>query len=117
MGDDFLAATEALTYGDVTDLSNFGGAVIDARSFAKNSRAIERAKSAPGVTVAVGGECDDSEGYFVRPTVLLSDDPSDEAFSTEYFGPILAVHVYPTRSSTTSSTSSTAARSTRSPVR
>ncbi len=95
MGDDFLAATEALTYGDVTDLSNFGGAVIDARSFAKNSHAIERAKSAPGVTVAVGGECDDSEGFFVRPTVLLSDDPSDEAFRTEYFGPILAVHVYP----------------------
>ena len=95
MGDDFLAATAALTYGDVTDLSNFGGAVIDARSFAKNSQAIERAKSAPGVTVAVGGECDDSEGYFVRPTVLLSDDPSDEAFRTEYFGPILALHVYP----------------------
>jgi 1-pyrroline-5-carboxylate dehydrogenase len=95
MGDDFLAATEALTYGDVTDLSNYGGAVIDARSFAKNSRAIERAKSAAGVTVAAGGEYDDSEGYFVRPTVLLSDDPGDEAFSTEYFGPILAVHVYP----------------------
>ncbi len=95
MGDDFLAATEALTYGDVTDLSNYGGAVIDARSFAKNAQAIERAKSAPGVTVAAGGEYDDSEGYFVRPTVLLSDDPGDEAFSTEYFGPILAVHVYP----------------------
>jgi len=95
MGDDFLAATEALTYGDVTDLSNYGGAVVDARSFAKNAHAIERAKSAPGVTVAAGGEYDDSEGYFVRPTVLLSDDPGDEAFSTEYFGPILAVHVYP----------------------
>ncbi|WP_167098860.1 L-glutamate gamma-semialdehyde dehydrogenase [Mycobacterium sp. DL592] len=95
MGDGFLAATEALTYGDVTDLANYGGAVIDARSFARNSQAIERAKSAPGVTIAVGGECDDSEGYFVRPTVLLSDDPGDEAFSTEYFGPILAVHVYP----------------------
>lgn len=95
MGDDFLAATEALSYGDVTDLSHYGGAVIDARAFAKNARAIERAKSAPGVTIAVGGECDDSEGYFVRPTVLLSDDPGDEAFSTEYFGPILAVHVYP----------------------
>ncbi|WP_328359698.1 L-glutamate gamma-semialdehyde dehydrogenase [Mycobacterium sp. NBC_00419] len=95
MGDEFLAATEALTYGDITDLSNYGGAVIDARSFARNSQAIERAKSAPGVTIAVGGECDDSEGYFVRPTVLLSDDPGDEAFSTEYFGPILAVHVYP----------------------
>jgi 1-pyrroline-5-carboxylate dehydrogenase len=94
MGDDFLGATAALTYGDVTDLSNYGGALIDARAFAKNAHAIERAKSAPGVTVAVGGECDDSEGYFVRPTVLLSDDPTDEAFSKEYFGPILAVHVY-----------------------
>jgi 1-pyrroline-5-carboxylate dehydrogenase len=95
MGDDFLAATAALTYGDVTDLSNFGGALIDARAFAKNVAAIERAKGAPGVTIAVGGEYDDSEGYFVQPTVLLSDDPGDDAFCTEYFGPILAVHVYP----------------------
>ncbi|WP_159231137.1 L-glutamate gamma-semialdehyde dehydrogenase [Mycolicibacterium vanbaalenii] len=95
MGDDFLGATEALRYGDITDLGNFGGALIDDRAFAKNVNAIERAKSAANVTIAVGGEYDDSEGYFVRPTVLLSDDPSDEAFSTEYFGPILAVHVYP----------------------
>jgi 1-pyrroline-5-carboxylate dehydrogenase len=95
MGDDFLGATEALRYGDVTDLSNYGGALIDSRAFAKNVKAIERAKGAAGLTVAVGGEYDDSEGYFVRPTVLLSDDPTDEAFSTEYFGPILAVHVYP----------------------
>ena len=94
MGDEFLGATAALTYGDVTDLSNYGGALIDARAYAKNAQAIERAKSAPGVTIAVGGECDDGEGYFVRPTVLLSDDPTDEAFSREYFGPILAVHVY-----------------------
>jgi 1-pyrroline-5-carboxylate dehydrogenase len=95
MGDDFLGATRELRYGDVTDFSNFGGALIDDRSFAKNVAAIERAKSAANVTIAVGGEYDDSEGYFVRPTVLLSDDPGDEAFSTEYFGPILAVHVYP----------------------
>jgi len=95
MGDDFLGATNALSYGDVTDLSNFGGALIDARSYAKNTQAIERAKSAAGVTVAAGGEYDDSEGYFVRPTVLLSDDPTDEAFRDEYFGPILALHVYP----------------------
>jgi 1-pyrroline-5-carboxylate dehydrogenase len=95
MGDDFLSATNELSYGDVTDLSHYGGALIDDRSFAKNVKAIERAKSAPGVTIAAGGEYDDSEGYFVRPTVLLSDDPTDEAFSTEYFGPILSVHVYP----------------------
>ena len=95
MGDEFLGATEALRYGDVTDLTNYGGALIDERAFTKNVNAIERAKSAANVTIAVGGEYDDSEGYFVRPTVLLSDDPTDEAFSTEYFGPILAVHVYP----------------------
>lgn len=95
MGDDFLGATEALRYGDVMDMANFGGALIDERAFAKNVAAIEKAKSAPGVTIAAGGEYDDSEGYFVRPTVLLSDDPTYEAFSTEYFGPILAVHVYP----------------------
>ncbi len=95
MGDDFLGATEALRYGDVADLSNYGGALIDDRSFAKNVKAIERAKGAAGVTVAAGGEYDDSEGYFVRPTVLLSDDPGDESFSTEYFGPILSVYVYP----------------------
>ncbi|KRD19877.1 1-pyrroline-5-carboxylate dehydrogenase [Mycobacterium sp. Root265] len=94
MGDDFLGATEALTYGDVTDLSNYGGAVIDERAYAKSARAIDRAKGAAGVTIAVGGECEDSDGYFVRPTVLLSDDPTDEAFRDEYFGPILAVHVY-----------------------
>ncbi len=95
MGDDFLGATAALRYGDVTDLTNYGGAVIDRRAFVKNVDAIERAKGASGVTIAVGGEYDDSVGYFVRPTVLLSDDPTDEAFSTEYFGPVLSVHVYP----------------------
>lgn len=95
MGDEFLGATEQLRYGDVTDLDNYGGALIDERAFAKNVTAIERAMSAPGVTVAAGGEYDDSTGYFVRPTVLLSDDPTDEAFATEYFGPILAVHVFP----------------------
>jgi 1-pyrroline-5-carboxylate dehydrogenase len=95
IGDDFLAATAELPFGDITDLSNFGGALIDERAFAKNVNAIERAKGAAGVTIAVGGEYDDSEGYFVRPTVLLSDDPTDEAFATEYFGPLLSVYVYP----------------------
>lgn len=95
MGDDFLGKTAALRYGDITDLTNFGGALIDRRAFIKNVDAIERAKGAPGVTIAVGGEYDDGVGYFVRPTVLLSDDPTDESFATEYFGPLLSVHVYP----------------------
>ncbi|GJO35795.1 pyrroline-5-carboxylate dehydrogenase RocA [Mycobacterium marinum] len=95
MGDTFLDTAAGLKYGDITDLSNFGGALIDRRAFIKNVDAIERAKGAAGVTIAVGGEYDDSVGYFVRPTVLLSDDPTDESFATEYFGPVLSLHVYP----------------------
>ncbi|MXP22740.1 L-glutamate gamma-semialdehyde dehydrogenase [Gordonia sp. HNM0687] len=94
MGDDFLTEANELAYGDIRDLSNFGGALIDRRAFDKNVAAIDRAKTVAHMTVATGGGCDDSTGYFVRPTVLLSDDPTDEAFATEYFGPILAVHVY-----------------------
>ena len=41
-----------------------------------------------------GGATDDSTGYFVQPTVLESADPTDEIFTTEYFGPILGVHVF-----------------------
>ena len=94
MGDDFLDQVRALRYGDVTDLSHFGGAVIDQRSFDKNAAAIERARVTPGITVPAGGSVDDSEGFFVAPTVLLGEDPTDEAFCNEYFGPILSVHVY-----------------------
>jgi len=94
MEGDFLGEVEELSYGDVSDLSNFGGAVIDARAYAKNVAAIERARGTAGVRIVAGGGHDDTEGYFVRPTVLLAEDPADEAFGTEYFGPILAVHVY-----------------------
>ena len=94
MGDDFLDQVRALRYGDVTDLTNFGGAVIDRRAFDKNAAAIERAKATTGVTVGAGGTVDDAEGFFVAPTVLIGDDPTDEMFSTEYFGPLLSVHVY-----------------------
>ncbi|MGW5218624.1 L-glutamate gamma-semialdehyde dehydrogenase [Nocardia sp. NPDC004085] len=94
MGREFIDRVSALSYGDVTDFANFGGALIDRRAFDKNADAITRAKATPGLTIATGGHADDSVGYFVEPTVLLGDDPADEAFGTEYFGPILAVHVY-----------------------
>ena len=93
--DDFIAQVESLTMGDVTaDLSLFMGAVIDARAFGKHAAALERARSTTSIDVLAGGGVDDTEGFFVRPTVLASSDPADEIFTTEYFGPILAVHVY-----------------------
>ncbi len=94
--DDFVDQVESLTMGDVSaDLSLFMGAVIDARALAKHAAAFERARSRPAVTVLTGGRTDDREGYFVPPTVLECTDPADEVFTTEYFGPILAVHPYP----------------------
>ncbi len=94
---DLASITEGLAQGDVTDLSNFMGAVIDERAFGKHKDAIDRAHAKTGVEVIAGGSYDDSEGWFVRPTVLEIDDPSDESLRTEYFGPILSVHVYPDR--------------------
>jgi 1-pyrroline-5-carboxylate dehydrogenase len=94
--DDFVAQVESLTMGDVaSDLSLFMGAVIDERAFAKHAAALERARNTPSIDILTGGRADDTEGFFVRPTVLQSPDPADEIFTTEYFGPILAVHVYP----------------------
>ena len=95
MKDSFLAEVEALPMGDVTDFSNFMGAVIDARAFAKHKAAIARAKRQTKLDVAVGGQTDDKVGWFVRPTVVVSTDPADAMSTTEYFGPILVVHVYP----------------------
>ena len=92
--EEFAAEVDGLSMGDVTDLTHFIGAVIDERAFAKNKAAIDRAAADPSCTIVAGGTYDDSVGYFVRPTVIACTDPESEVFSTEYFGPILAVHVY-----------------------
>jgi 1-pyrroline-5-carboxylate dehydrogenase len=92
---DRLAATvESLKYGDVADFSNFGGAVIDAKAFSRHATALDMIKNADTCRVLAGGTADDSEGYFVRPTLVECDDPAHEVFTTEYFGPILGVHVF-----------------------
>jgi 1-pyrroline-5-carboxylate dehydrogenase len=95
MRDALIDGVESLTMGDVsTDLSLFMGAVIDDKAFATHADAIGRARSRPAVSVLTGGGTDATDGYFVEPTVLQSSDPTDEIFTTEYFGPILGVHVF-----------------------
>ena len=92
--DELVEQVQGLTMGDVTDFRNFLGAVIDDRSFAKLSSVLDRVRSEEGVEIVAGGTADDSEGYFVRPTIVVADDPDHEVFTTEYFGPILGVFVY-----------------------
>ena len=94
LGERLVAETQGLSYGDVTDFANFGGAVIDRRAFDKLSGVLAMARGDPDVTVLAGGTADDSEGFFIRPTLLGCSDPGHEIFTTEYFGPILSVFVY-----------------------
>jgi 1-pyrroline-5-carboxylate dehydrogenase len=94
MGDELIDATETLKVGDVRDLSNFTSAVIDQRAFSKHVQALERARDSADAKIIAGGETDDQEGWYVRPTLIISDNPRNDIFITEYFGPILGIHVF-----------------------
>jgi 1-pyrroline-5-carboxylate dehydrogenase len=92
--DDLADTTDALPMGDVSDFSNFMGAVIDRRAFDRLSRVLSSVRDDPTCEILAGGSADDGDGFFVRPTVVTCTDPEHEVFRTEYFGPLLAVHVY-----------------------
>jgi 1-pyrroline-5-carboxylate dehydrogenase len=80
--------------GDVADFSNFMGAVIDANSFATQRDAIEEAKSTAESDIVVGGGYDDSQGFFVEPTVIETRDPDFRLMREELFGPVVTTYVY-----------------------
>jgi 1-pyrroline-5-carboxylate dehydrogenase len=92
-----VAMLERVRVGDPADFRNFMGAVIDKKAFDKISSYIEAARSATGVSVLFGGTADGTDGYFIQPTVLVSEDPAYRTMCEEIFGPVLTLHVYPER--------------------
>jgi 1-pyrroline-5-carboxylate dehydrogenase len=90
-----LEQIAAIEMGDVSDFSNFMGAVIDEKSFDDISGYIDHARESADGEVLVGGECDKSEGYFVRPTLVQAHTPDFKLMCEEIFGPVVTVHVYP----------------------
>jgi 1-pyrroline-5-carboxylate dehydrogenase len=84
-----------LKVGDVSDFSNFMGAVIDASSFKTQREAIAEAEKHAKTKVLVGGGVDDSEGFFVEPTVIETEDPNFRLLRDELFGPVVTAYVYP----------------------
>ena len=80
--------------GDVADFGNFMGAVIDGASFKTQVEAIEEAKSNAETEIVVGGGYDDSQGYFVEPTVIETRDPDFRLMREEIFGPVVTTYVY-----------------------
>ncbi|HUT45678.1 MAG TPA: L-glutamate gamma-semialdehyde dehydrogenase [Sedimentisphaerales bacterium] len=90
-----LSTIGEIKMGDVCDFKNYMGAVIDKNSFNTISEYIEYAKNSPDMDVIAGGGCDDSVGYFIEPTVVVSRDPKSKLMAEEIFGPVLTIYVYP----------------------
>lgn len=80
--------------GSPEDFSNFVTAVIHQGAFDRVTAAIDAAKASDEVTVIAGGNYDASEGYFIEPTVLLTNNPNYDTMQRELFGPVVTVYVY-----------------------
>jgi len=95
MKDELVDTINSLKMGNVNDFSNFMGAVIKKGAFDKHTAAIAEARETRGMSVVAGGQTDDREGYFVRPTLITTEDPMVRHMKDEFFGPVVTLHVYP----------------------
>jgi len=93
--DQLVATTESLKMGDPGDFTNFLGAVIDERAYNRIKSYIDHAKSNAGeASILVGGQCDSTNGWFIRPTIIEAKSPTYKSMVEEIFGPVLTVYVY-----------------------
>ena len=92
--DKLKAMAERIKMGDPGDFSNFMNAVIDERAFDKITTYIENAKNDPSVSILHGGNADKSEGYFIEPTILVTENPTYVTMVEEIFGPVLTIYIY-----------------------
>ncbi|MFO7847227.1 MAG: L-glutamate gamma-semialdehyde dehydrogenase [Balneolaceae bacterium] len=90
----FLFEVEKIKTGNVEDFSNFLGAVISRKAYDKITGYIDYAKKSDDAEIIAGGTYDDSEGYFVQPTVIVTTDPDFKTMKEEIFGPVLTIYVY-----------------------
>ncbi|KAL8676943.1 MAG: hypothetical protein Q9224_007236 [Gallowayella concinna] len=90
-----IQETKALKVGPPESFDRFIGPVIHEQSFQKLKKVIDDAKDDPKLELLVGGQYDDTYGYFIHPTIYQTTDPHHPLLSTELFGPILTLYVYP----------------------
>lgn len=96
--DRVVSDLKSISMGSPEDTNNFVTAVIHQGAFNRLKEAIEQAKASNEVSILHGGNCDDSKGYFVEPTVLLTTNPHYDTMSRELFGPIVTVYIYEDKS-------------------
>ncbi len=95
MKDDFIAQVNELKVGSIEDFTNFVNAVIDRNAFDKISGYIDHAEKSQEAEIIAGGNYDETQGYYIWPTVIKTDNPKFKTMEEEIFGPVLTVYVYP----------------------
>jgi len=90
-----IAAQKEIKLGSPLESDSFLSAVIDDKSFDRVKSYVDYAKGSSNHTVVAGGNCDNSQGYYVEPTIVQVSDPQDKLMQEEIFGPVLSVYVYP----------------------
>jgi 1-pyrroline-5-carboxylate dehydrogenase len=94
MRDALAEQVSEIRMGDVRDFRNFMGAVIDKPSYETQREAVGLASETKDASVVVGGETDDSKGWFVSPTIVETSDPGFDLMRRELFGPVVTAYVY-----------------------
>ena len=92
--DKFILEVETIKIGSPRDFSNFMNAVIDKSAFDTISSYIDYAKDHKDAEIISGGRYDDSKGYFIEPTTILTKDPYFKTMTEEIFGPVLTIYLY-----------------------
>ena len=93
--DQLVAESDQIRLGDVCDFGNFMSAVIDKPAYDRITAAIDRAKASDEAEIISGGEYGDELGYFITPTIIVTTNPKYETMTTELFGPVITIYVYP----------------------
>lgn len=95
--DGLVAVVKEMKVGSPLEHDTFMTTVIDRKAFTKIKSYLDAAKSSPHLTIVTGGNCDDSKGYFIEPTIIQTKDPLDKLMQEELFGPVLTAYVYKDR--------------------
>ncbi|PKL88957.1 MAG: 1-pyrroline-5-carboxylate dehydrogenase [Ignavibacteriae bacterium HGW-Ignavibacteriae-2] len=90
----YVAEVNKIKMGDVQDFTNFMSAVIDEAAFKSITEYIDFAKEAADAEFITGGNYDDSKGYFIEPTTIVTSNPKFKTMEEEIFGPVLTIYVY-----------------------
>tara|TARA_B100000700_G_scaffold213393_1_gene234708 strand:+ start:2397 stop:4019 length:1623 start_codon:yes stop_codon:yes gene_type:complete len=92
--ENLLTEMATITMGDPSDFSNFMNAVIDKNAFDSIKEFIDDAARADDAEIIFGGKCDDSIGYFIEPTIIITKNPMFRTMCEEIFGPVLTIYIY-----------------------